>query len=92
MRALLFGELVTRSQPVKHYASDLYHDAGWIATNVNGPMTFYWAPRTWGTDIGTDRTLVGTPDEGKVLYRVELSCQRGLWSVRFTVEPSWDRP
>jgi hypothetical protein len=92
VRALLFGEMVTGSQPVRHYPSDLYHDAQLIATNVNGPMTFYWAPRTWGTDIGTDRTLVGTPDEDKVLYRVELSCERGLWSVRFTVEPSLDRP
>jgi hypothetical protein len=54
--------------------------------------TFYWAPRTGGTDIGTDPTLVGTPDEGKVLYRVDLFCERGLWSVRFTVEPSLDRP
>src|ERR1700730_16995606 len=62
VRALLFGELVTRSQPIKQYPSDLYHDACWIASNVNSPMTFYWAPRTGGTDIGTDRTLIGTPD------------------------------
>ena len=46
VRALLFGVMVARSHPVKHYPSDLYHDARWIATNVNGPMTFYWAPRT----------------------------------------------
>ena len=30
VRALLFGEMVTRSQPVMHYPSDLYHDALWI--------------------------------------------------------------
>jgi hypothetical protein len=92
VRALLFGEMVTRSQPVKHYPSDLYHDARWIATNVNGPMTFYWAPRTGGTGIGTDRTLVGTRDVGKVLYRIDLFCERGLWSVTFTSEPLSDRP
>jgi hypothetical protein len=86
------GEMVKRSDRVEHYPSDLYHDALWIATNVNGPATFYWAPRTWGTDIGTDRTLVGTPDGGKVLYRVDLFCEQGLWSVAFTVEPSADRP
>jgi hypothetical protein len=28
VRALLFGELVKRSQPIEHYPSDLYHDAG----------------------------------------------------------------
>jgi hypothetical protein len=88
VRALLFGEMVKRSDRVEHYPSDLYHDALWIATNVNGPATFYWAPRTWGTD----RTLVGTPDEGKQLYRVDLFCEQGLWSVAFTVEPSADRP
>ena len=92
VRALLFGEMVTRCQPVEHYPSDLYHDAQWIATNVKGPMTFYWAPRTWGTGIGTDRTLVGTRDVGKVLYRTDLFCERGLWSVTFTSEPLPDRP
>jgi hypothetical protein len=54
-------------------------------------MTFYWAPRARGTDIGTDRTLVGIPDEGKQLYRVDLFCQQGLWSVAFTGEPLSDR-
>jgi hypothetical protein len=27
VRALLFGELVKRTQPIEHYPSDLYHDA-----------------------------------------------------------------
>jgi hypothetical protein len=92
VRALLFGGMVNRSQLIEHYRSDLYHDARWIATNVNGPVTFYWAPRTWGTHIGTDRSLVGTADRGKLLYRVDLICDQGLWSVTFTGEPLSDRP
>jgi hypothetical protein len=53
-------------------------------------MTFYWAPRTWGTDIGTDRDLVATPSDGKVVYRVELTCHRGEWCVTFTTDDRQD--
>jgi hypothetical protein len=84
VRALLFGELLKRAQPIEHYPSDLYHDAHWIAEHVTGAMTFYWAARTWGSDIGTDRDLVAAAAAGKVVYRVELTCDRGEWSVAFT--------
>jgi hypothetical protein len=86
VRALLFGELVKRAQPIEHYPSDLYHDGAWIAKHVTGATTFYWAPRTWGTDIGTDHDLVATPSDGKVVYRVELTCNHGEWSVTFTTD------
>jgi hypothetical protein len=78
--------MVKRAQPIEHYPSDLYHDGAWIAKHVTGATTFYWAPRTWGTDIGTDHDLVATPSDGKVVYRVELTCNHGEWSVTFTTD------
>ncbi|MDQ6616056.1 MAG: hypothetical protein M3083_15305 [Actinomycetota bacterium] len=87
VRALLFGQMVARAWGIEHFHSDLFHDARWLAQHVTGPTTFYWAPRTWGSDIGTDRCLVATPSDGKALYRVELLCEDGLWSAVFTTEP-----
>lgn len=59
VRAALFGVLVELAQPhVKHYQSDLYHDARWIREHVSGPLDFFFAVADTGTEIGTDEALV----------------------------------
>jgi hypothetical protein len=59
VRAALFGVLVKLAQPhVKHYQSDLYHDAIWIKSHVVGPYEFFFAVADTGTEIGTDEKLV----------------------------------
>jgi hypothetical protein len=65
---------------------DLFHNSRWVAANVHGPTTFYWAPHTWGSDIGTERAPVATPKPGKTLYRVELTRDHGRWSATFIAE------
>ena len=49
-------------------------------------MTLYWAARTGGSAIGSDRDLVDAPAEGKVASRVELACDRANGSVTFTAD------
>jgi hypothetical protein len=80
IRAILFGYLVELAREVvKHYASDLYHDARWIHENVTGETTFYFATRDAGTSIGTDVKLVGYIAHD-TLYRVDIIHNgRGGW-------------
>lgn len=86
VRHFLFGELVRRTiGVVDRYHSDLYHDADWLRTEVNGPMTFYWQARESGTNISDDRSLACRDNPGAVHYKVDLKCTKGMWSVRFTV-------
>lgn len=89
--ALLFGQMVQRTVGVvEHYHSDLFHDAQWVAKHVKGEMSFYWAPRTWGTYIGLDPTLVSHPSEGLVFYRVDVHRKMrdgkptGMWQATFS--------
>lgn len=53
--ARVFGFLAEKAGPVvKHYHSDLYHDAQWLEKYLFGDsFTFYWAVREYGTHIGT---------------------------------------
>jgi len=81
IRAALFGELVKVGHDVvKHYHSDIYHDATWVQEYVDGPMTFYYAVRDTGTSIGTDLALVDRI-AAAATYRVDLSENRGRWTV-----------
>lgn len=84
VRALLFGEMVKRTiGVVENYHSDLFRDAQWITEHVKDAMVFYWAPRTYGTNIGTDIDLVTMPSLGLTPYHVRLENVRGYWSVTF---------
>lgn len=90
IRALLFGAMVERAIPVtKHYLSDLYHDAVFVAEKVNGPTTFDWLVRQCGTDLNdTAHTQVNLgPGSDAVFYRVTLLAERGLWFADFTTVP-----
>lgn len=72
MRAMVFGHLVNLTDDVvKHYRSDLYHDARWLRDYFADAMTFYFAVRESGTHIGTDRPLVGHISYA-ALYRVDI--------------------
>jgi hypothetical protein len=93
--AKLFGAMVRRSRLVtEQYHSDLFHDSGWIEKHVSGEMSFYWAPRTFGTHIGTDPKLVGhgygSRHETMHFYRVDVHEKvrngkpTGMWHATFT--------
>ena len=91
VKALMFGELVKLAIPVvKHYQSDLFHDALWIE-KLTGPAEFYFIVRTWGTHIGTDFDIVkaitngNQNDENMKAYKVNLTCEDRTWYVRFTI-------
>lgn len=74
IRAKVFGKLVelTRDKVV-HYESDLYHDATWIAENLNGPMQFDWIARESGTFIGDIVKNIKESDwPGTAKYRFEI--------------------
>jgi hypothetical protein len=93
--AKLFGAMVRRSRLVtEHYHSDLFHDAGWMQKYVTGEMSFYWAPRTFGSNIGTEPSLVGygftERDTTMHFYRVDVHQKvrngkaTGMWYATFT--------
>lgn len=89
VRSMLFGELVRRSAPhLQHYHSDLFHDADWLTKSLNGPMTFFWTVRTWGTHIHDDFDLalavLGVSSDVARFYRVDVVCERHDWSADFT--------
>jgi hypothetical protein len=95
MLSMLFGAMVRRSRlVVERYHSDLFHDARWLTENVKGETSFYWAPRTFGANIGYDPKLVGYGfggrDDEMHFYRVDIA-QRirdgkpsGMWQATFT--------
>jgi hypothetical protein len=93
--APLFGAMVRRARLVtEHYHGDLFHDATWLREHVKGETSFYWAPRTFGANIGTDPKFVGYGYDGRDdemhFYRVDIG-QRlrsgkpsGMWQATFT--------
>jgi len=94
LRALLFGEMLQRALPmVRCYYSDLYHDALWLAENLNladhtSTFAFQWATKEAGTHIGTDlgHVLKGSgPIKG--FYDIRIRTE-GMWWVAEFVE--WD--
>jgi hypothetical protein len=87
VRAALFGVLVTLAAPhVKHYQSDLYHDARWLRENIDGPKEFFYAVADTGTEIGTDETLVR--QIRPIAWHVALTrTDNGRWDVTTTRLP-----
>jgi hypothetical protein len=82
-KGLMFGKLVDLSiEVVQHYRSDYYHDAKWIQEHVDGPSTFYYGFREWGTSIGTDPKLVAYGNDK--LFRVDLVLSEHEWFVVLT--------
>lgn len=74
-RAASFGELVKLAIPhIKHYHSDLFHDAVWLENNMSGEsFAFYWSVSDTGTSIGTEP--IGLREHA---YRVTVSCIDGI--------------
>lgn len=92
LRALLFGAMLDRAESVvKHYRSDLFHDALWIEKYVASEMAWFWMVRTYGTHIGTDLGAAYTTwgkDADNVTYKVTLTKTRISWQVSFEVMPT----
>lgn len=79
-RALLFGELVKLAAPaIKHYQSDLYHDAMWLSRYLKGAsFAFFWSVDESGTTIGTEP--IGLREHA---YRVTVTNTRGVISMSY---------
>lgn len=100
VRAALFGHLVERAKPVvREFLSDLFHDAHWITTHVQGPTEFEWLARASGTNIGlpddpmnSARVGVQIGAPGGVFYRVQVTEAGGEWWATFTRIPLDDVP
>ncbi|HSU36299.1 MAG TPA: hypothetical protein VLJ88_11635 [Propionibacteriaceae bacterium] len=90
IRALLFAAMLERAEPVvKHYRSDLFHDALWIHNHVNGEMTWHWLVRECGTNLNeTADTMIrlGVGPHA-VYYKVTLTKCRFAWTVTFESLP-----
>lgn len=90
IRAMLFGEMVKRATPVvEHYQSDLYRDVEWLMKEVNGPITFEWVVREWGTNISDSARIqvqIGAGSKA-VFYQIALTVRRGVWFATFTTIP-----
>lgn len=88
VRALLFGQMVRRAIPVvEQYHSDLFHDAQWVAANVNGACEFLWMVRMCGTNIANSAEVQEriSSREPRVLYHVALTMDAsGCWWVTFS--------
>ncbi len=84
-RALLFGELVRRTEGVvKAYHSDLYHDAEWITENISGPTVFFWGIHESGTHLSMEPEATH-PYCRSDFWRVEVrQDDRGWWIAEFT--------
>lgn len=74
IRAVLFGTMVDLARDrIKHYRSDLYHDALWISENITGPRQFDWVVRESGTFIGEVVQYVSDDDwTDTVRYRFDI--------------------
>ena len=92
VRAAVFGILVQLAAPtVRHYHSDLFHDANWLTKHVVLPdspawmeghflTTFAYGVRDTGTDIGTDIELIKRHNE-RVFQVIVSRDEGGLWTA-----------
>lgn len=91
VRALLFGAMLQRAAPVlKHYRSDLYHDALWVDDHITDAMTWTWLVRECGTNLGDDADLrveAGVGAEA-AYYRLTFAEVRHCWQVTFETLPT----
>lgn len=83
VRAVVFGKMIELGRDrIKHYRSDLYHDAMWIASHLTGAMSFDWMARDSGTWIG-DIVAEIRDDEftDMVKYRFEIINVDRKWTL-----------
>lgn len=78
VKAVTFGAMVELSKDrVKHYVSDLWHDALWVNEVIQGPMSFDWVARESGTFIGESVKHIKLSDwPDAVKYRLEIVNER----------------
>jgi hypothetical protein len=64
--AILFGHMVERAEGVvRHYRSDLYHDALWLDRHFTAaPFSFYWGARDRNVHRHRPRTCGLLEQEG----------------------------
>lgn len=87
IRAAVFGHMVTLATPiVKHYVSDLYHDATWLTNNVEDEYArFLFAVRETGTSTGMAPEYVDVFRDGTAkAWEVSFFRDRHFLSVTFT--------
>lgn len=74
IKATVFAVMLKLSRDrVKHYISDLYHDATWLNEKLVGPMQFEWVARESGTFIGESANYHRIEDwHEAVKYRFEI--------------------
>lgn len=81
IRSSVFGKMVALSlDRVKHYQSDLYHDALWIDKNLDGSMQFDWIARECGTWIG-DVVRELREEKNDRRYRFEIIGKDRKWTL-----------
>ena len=87
VRAALFGVLVGLARDtVKHYQSDLYHDAIWLHGVAMRPMVFFYGVRESGTDLSFDEDYVRQLNTK--IWRIELiRSDNGKWEAITTRLP-----
>lgn len=81
IRAVVFGHMVRLATPiVRHYVSDLYHDATWLTEHVTGDdARFLFAAREMGTTIGMEPEYVMQFRDGTAK----------AWEVHFERDRHW---
>lgn len=71
VRGGIFREMLKLATPtVKHYQSDLYHDAIWLRDEIHGPQVFFWSFDDTGTAISEDLDSYIT--RRRFVYQFEL--------------------
>lgn len=84
--ARIFAEMLSLALPtVKHYQSDLYHDALWLAKGMPTNEPWWFGIRESGTSIGTDHRLVSAYN-AKTYRMVVHRNERDAWVLTASVE------
>lgn len=74
IRSYVFGKMIDLSKDrIKHYQSDLYHDAMWLNEYLIGPMQIDWVVRESGTFIGEVTMHINDSEWEKIArYRFDI--------------------
>lgn len=83
IRACVFGKMVELAKDVvTNYVSDLYHDAMWIALTLDGPCSFEYVVRDYGTHVGESATYIKIEEDATARkYRFDLFNDGGRWKL-----------
>lgn len=84
VRATVFAVMMELARDrVKHYVSDLYHDAVWLNESLTGQMQFDWVARESGTFIGESASNCKLGDwEKAIKYRFEIRVnEKNKWML-----------